>query len=268
MSNMSGTDQFFQWFFTGLNGLGGWFVFFAIAVIAVVWLLYDSTSRNLPALGWRIGAILAAALLLPAIVYRFVSMETQATLQSFVEWIFYLGLLGGVIPPVLDVGYYVTFQGAVGCRQGHPPYPKSLGQCPECARQAAPVPAPVYQAQPAAHARSHERTAPPSPPPAPAKPKAHAWLIADSGRDYQLSLGETSIGKGSRSDIKLTGDTTVSRNHAKIVEQNGRFTLYDLGSTNGTRLNSRRVRQPEALESDDVIEFGDNTRLRFVTTRR
>lgn len=265
---MTGTDAFFRWFYTGLDGLGGWFIFLVIAAIAVIWLLYDSASRNLPALGWRIGAILAAALLLPAIVFRFSGAETQLSLESFVEWIFYLGLLGGVVPPVLAVGYYVTYQGSVGCRQGHQPYPKSLGQCPECARQAAPAASQVYSPQPAAPSHDYERTAPPASPPAPVKPKAHAWLIADNGRDYQLCVAETTIGKGSGSDIKLTGDTTVSRNHAKIVEQGGRFTLIDLGSKNGTRLNGRKVRQPETLEPDDVIEFGDNTRLRFVTARR
>jgi hypothetical protein len=267
---VTATDSFFRWFYAGLNGLGGWFLFFVLAVAAVIWLFYDSSNRRLPAQGWRLGAILTAALLLPAIIFRFSGLETQDSLLPFVEWIFYFGLLGGVIPPVLAVGYYVSFRDLVGCREGHV-YEASLGSnCPECARLAAaaapvggryvapppsPLPAPVVpQAGPA---------------PAPAAPKAPAWLVADTGRQYQLNAGDTLIGRGSQNDIRLTGDTSVSRQHAKIVmDTNGRFRLYDLGSTAGTRLNGRLLRQPELLEPDDEIQLGDGARLRFITSGR
>jgi len=60
----------------------------------------------------------------------------------------------------------------------------------------------------------------------------------------------------------------MSNNHAKIVEQNGHYRLNDLASTNGTRVNNRLVREPVLLEPDDEIQFGDNTVVRFVTSRR
>jgi pSer/pThr/pTyr-binding forkhead associated (FHA) protein len=50
----------------------------------------------------------------------------------------------------------------------------------------------------------------------------------------------------------------------QAAHQHGHFRLFDLGSTNGTRVNSRLVRQPMLLEKDDVVQLGDNTRLRFV----
>jgi hypothetical protein len=262
---MSGTDAFYNWFYYGLNGLGGWFLFFLAALIAVVWLIYNGQSRRLPAPGWRLGAILTAALLLPAILWRFSSLTTQDSLSTFREWIFYLGLLGGVVPVALAVGFYITFQGMVGCANGHV-YEASLGDCPECARQAAMAaspPAPVAAAPPPQPAAPSP--APAAPPP-PSAPKAQAWLTSEDGRSYQLNAGETSLGRGSQSDVRLTGDSTVSRQHAKIVmEPNGRFRLYDLGSTTGTRVNGRLLRQPELLEPNDTIQLGDNTRLRFVT---
>lgn len=258
---MSATDQFYRWYFEGLSGLGGWFVFFLIAVAAVVWVLYDSSARRLPGLGWRLGVSLTACLLLPTLLWRFTSGDTRASLDPFREAIFYLGLLGGVIPPVVAIGYYVTFKGLVGCPQGHV-YERSLGQCPDASHYPAPMPVPPYPpVQPA------PAPVPSGPPPA-AKPKAHAWLISDDGRSYQLNLQVTTIGKSGRNDIQITTDPTVSREHAKILEQNGRFRITDLGSTNGTRVNGRRVQAPLLLEPDDVIELGDNTRFRFVTSRR
>ena len=68
---MTATNSFFRWFYYGLDGLGGWFLFFLVALGVVIWLLYDSYRRRLPALGWRMGIIIAALLLVPAILYRF-----------------------------------------------------------------------------------------------------------------------------------------------------------------------------------------------------
>ncbi len=153
----------------------------------------------------------------------------------------------------------------VVCADGHL-YEVELGECPECAR-VAPAAQPVYAA-PGGPQPIPDVAPPAGPPPPPTKPKAHAWLIAEDGHSYQLNIGTTTVGKAGRNDIQLTGDTTVSREHAKVVEQNARFRLYDLGSTNGTRVNDRLVRQPVLLEPDDRIEFGDNTRFTFVTTRR
>lgn len=266
---MTATDAFFRWFFVGLNGLGGWFIFILIALAAVIWMLYDSSSRRLPTLGWRLAIILTAALLIPAALYRFSSTETKDSLSGFLEAMFYLGLLGGLIPPVIAIGYFVTFQGMIACTDGHV-YEAELGECPHpshhgaagAERGYAPPPPMAYQPTP------QGRPAPAAAPPPPSKAKANAWLIAEDGRSYQLNVGSTSVGKSTRNDIALSGDGTVSREHAKIVEQDGRFRIHDLASKNGTRVNGRVVRQPVLLEPDDKIEFGDNTRVTFVTTRR
>jgi hypothetical protein len=271
---MTATNEFFNWFFYGLGGLGGWFIFLLLALIADVWLIYDSSKRRLPAVGWRIGVIILTLLILPALLYRFTVDPTdpvaaaKSPLAPYSEIIFYLGLLGGVLPPVLALGYFVTYRGMVGCTQGHV-YETALGKCPECARQA-PAPGPIYipQAPKEQVSSSFRGDGPSVSPPPPSKPKVQAWLTAEDGHSYQLCAGETTIGRASRNDIQLPGDTTLSKEHVKIIEQNGRFQLIDLGSTNGTRVNGKLVRQPILLEPDDQIQFGDNTVVRFVTAYR
>lgn len=259
---MTATDSFFAWFYSGLNGLGGWFVFLLVALAAAIWLFYDSASRRLPTLGWRLSVVLTAALLIPAMLYRFSGSETQLSLSPFVEWIFYLGLLGGLVPLVLAIGYYITYQGIVGCEHGHI-YESRFAECPECSRRAldlaARSPQPVYVNPPP--------PTPPSPPyipPVPQRAVVHAWLISDNNRRYELYEGQTTIGRSSKNDIHITNDTTVSGQHAKIIEQNGHFKLIDVGSRNGTRVNGRLV-QSETLVNNDKIQLGDNTHLRFVS---
>lgn len=265
---MDKTQAFFIWFFRGLEGLGGWFLFFLLALAAVVWLMYDSSRRKLPALGWKSMVFLLAALILPSIIYRFASVETQLSLDPFVEAIFYLGMLGGILPVVLDIGYYVTYQGSVGCPKGHV-YEARLGACPECAREAAAAMPPVVVQQPEPP-RRREPARQPEPVVEPVKQvaKAAAWLRTSNGRTYQLNCGETTIGRGSDNDIQIDGDTAVSRHHARIKEANGHFRLFDVGSASGTRLNSKMLRQPTLLEANDEISIGENTTLIFISGQK
>lgn len=98
------------------------------------------------------------------------------------------------------------------------------------------------------------------------KVRAKAWLVSDSGHTYQLNLDSTTIGRSMVNDIAIAEDRSVSRQHARIVERNGHFLLYDLGAAAGTWVNERRVHQPVSLEPDDVIRLGTHTQLRFVTS--
>lgn len=47
----------------------------------------------------------------------------------------------------------------------------------------------------------------------------------------------------------------VSSHHAEIRRDGGRYILHDLGSTNGTMINGRRVKASE-IHADELIEFG------------
>lgn len=94
---------------------------------------------------------------------------------------------------------------------------------------------------------------PAAPPTAPRASSARGVLRGRQG-DYQLADAVTVIGRSRRCDIVLT-DPNVSRQHAEIRRQDSGFMLLDLGSTNGTRVNRRDVKQV-VLQHGDRIEFG------------
>lgn len=71
----------------------------------------------------------------------------------------------------------------------------------------------------------------------------------------------TNIGRMEGNNICLE-DPEISRRHARVVLQDGRCVLYDLGSRNGTCVNGLRV-QGRVLKHGDVIRVGQTT-LRFV----
>jgi pSer/pThr/pTyr-binding forkhead associated (FHA) protein len=62
---------------------------------------------------------------------------------------------------------------------------------------------------------------------------------------------ETVIGRQSDLDLVLAEDL-VSRKHARIAVQDGKVTLVDLGSTNGTFVNGRRVTEARLVEGDRI----------------
>lgn len=66
-----------------------------------------------------------------------------------------------------------------------------------------------------------------------------------------LSADELSLGRSSRCAITLADDT-VSRHHATLRRREGRWYLVDLGSSNGTWVNDRRVFDAEVRAGDEV----------------
>ena len=70
----------------------------------------------------------------------------------------------------------------------------------------------------------------------------------------EFVIGRQAPGAGT-----LANDIEISRTHARIwAEADGRFVIEDLGSTNGTYVNGRRVDVPTALEVGDRIEVGSS----------
>jgi len=83
-----------------------------------------------------------------------------------------------------------------------------------------------------------------------------AWLETP-GRDTVLIQGNWSIGRSAKNTMVLDSPK-ISRRHAIINVQNvGEFWLIDLGSSNGSFLNKRRVHQPVRLCDRDQIIIGD-----------
>jgi adenylate cyclase len=87
-------------------------------------------------------------------------------------------------------------------------------------------------------------------------PEAGAWLESP-GRERVPLHGNCSLGRSPKSSIVLESPK-ASRRHCIINLQNvGEFWLIDLGSSNGTFLNKRRVHQPVRLCDMDQITVGD-----------
>jgi hypothetical protein len=93
-----------------------------------------------------------------------------------------------------------------------------------------------------------------------------AWLlIMEWGvpeKRYEMKGMITSIGTSDDNDIVLK-DKAVSRHHAKIRIEGQKYFVYDLASTNGTRVNGRKITK-KWIKEGDSIEMG-HTRITFKT---
>ena len=82
-----------------------------------------------------------------------------------------------------------------------------------------------------------------------------AWLENPDGSRTGIE-GNCSIGRAAGNQVILADDR-VSRRHAVIHAQGeGEFWLVDLGTSNGTYVNGRRLSQPGRLNHGDVIKIG------------
>lgn len=79
---------------------------------------------------------------------------------------------------------------------------------------------------------------------------------------FPLTEGVISIGREAYNDVVLI-DPEASRRHAQISFQAGRYVVEDLGSTNGTFVNGRKISSPTTLNRGDVIEVGEMARILF-----
>jgi hypothetical protein len=91
-------------------------------------------------------------------------------------------------------------------------------------------------------------------------------VVREDGQEQTFMLRKqvTSLGRSSSNDIVID-IPEVSRRHARIQFEEGRFQIFDLNSTNGTKVNGRRV--GSAIISDkDVITLG-TARLEIIPYR-
>jgi len=82
------------------------------------------------------------------------------------------------------------------------------------------------------------------------------------GMEYVLSAEETIIGRNPTTDITLL-DENISREHSIVIRDpdSGTYSIEDLQSTNGTKVNGKRVRSADLADGDE-IEIG-HTRFKF-----
>lgn len=75
------------------------------------------------------------------------------------------------------------------------------------------------------------------------------------GTPIPLEQDEVVIGRDPSVDVMLDS-ACVSRRHAALRALGDHYTLYDLGSSNGTRVNGADLREPVLLQPGDSIELG------------
>lgn len=116
----------------------------------------------------------------------------------------------------------------------------------------------------AAMAPARSRPAPPSAPAGPAAttpgrpPSILAFTggtVPSTGREYQL-FGPLQVGRSLSNNIAIPNNF-VSTHHARLFSRDGRWFIEDLGSTNGTLLNGKRVTDAQPLKSGDTLTIGD-----------
>ncbi len=86
------------------------------------------------------------------------------------------------------------------------------------------------------------------------------------GAMLRLSTGGSRLGRSADNTIQLP-DASISRYHAYLgVDEEGQVRLTDLGSTNGSFLNGRRLPEntPVLLQDGDRLQLGANVVLKFI----
>lgn len=81
------------------------------------------------------------------------------------------------------------------------------------------------------------------------------------GRDHVLSGGECVVGRDADATFTLE-DSLVSRRHYRVVYEDGAYWVEDLGSTNGTLVNARRMQRLQLVDGDRIR--AGNTEVLFV----
>jgi hypothetical protein len=99
--------------------------------------------------------------------------------------------------------------------------------------------------------------------PAPNRSRKHWRLVVltpdtEKGHTYPVD-GELTLGRGGGCAVRLPADTFVSQVHARVVERDGDLWVEDVGSTNGTFVNEKRVDVPVKLRRGDKLRVGQTT---------
>lgn len=83
--------------------------------------------------------------------------------------------------------------------------------------------------------------------------QSYGKMVSNDGtQEFALKPGENSVGREG-ADV-LLGHGTVSRKHARITVENGKAWVEDMGSTNGTTVDGRKLAPGEKVELGDGAE--------------
>jgi pSer/pThr/pTyr-binding forkhead associated (FHA) protein len=108
--------------------------------------------------------------------------------------------------------------------------------------------------------RRDERTANQAAAPPKQKPRRQLYLKvvqppSHAGRSYDLD-DELTIGRSPGCGVAMPEDIYTSTLHARLFRQNGQLWVEDLGSTNGTYVNSEQIAKAVRLGKGDLLQVG------------
>jgi pSer/pThr/pTyr-binding forkhead associated (FHA) protein len=76
-----------------------------------------------------------------------------------------------------------------------------------------------------------------------------------ASKTLKLANGITTVGRHDECQLRI-GSSQVSRKHCQLFEQNGRLLVIDLGSSNGTFVNGKKIEGTQVLKPGDVLGLG------------
>jgi hypothetical protein len=92
------------------------------------------------------------------------------------------------------------------------------------------------------------------------EPRSYDWILSvETGPLSGLSFGvddAVTLGRALDCDIAVV-TPQVSRQHARLFVEDGQLYVEDLGSSNGTIVNGRRIEERRALHHDDELRLHD-----------
>lgn len=290
--SLQGSPILFQWYSWGVI-LSGVLVFGATA-----WIFTDSRRRNRDSPVWESLAAVASVLTLPSLLARLhggFAFEMRGSLAPLA----FLSLLALLLAVTAVIAYGNnrqvggSFHLALGLLASDLP-PDSNGadrQGQHTGPAATVINDPVASITPiiaptrldAVQSRSEKevlvmpspRGFPQSSGPAPShgtvilgvqQPRANGILVIASGsaanQILPLTAGVTRIGRNSATNDYSIDDEAISEQHLSIRFQDDSFIATDLDSSNGTKINGKRIDR-SALETNDLIQIG-KTKMFFV----
>lgn len=91
-------------------------------------------------------------------------------------------------------------------------------------------------------------------------PERLVVVSPEAMKGHEFPVGhEMTVGRAGGCAILLPADTFVSQLHARLFRRDGDIFVEDLGSTNGTFLNGKKVSAPVSVRKGDRIQFGRTT---------
>ena len=84
-----------------------------------------------------------------------------------------------------------------------------------------------------------------------------------NGNEMPIDRNLLTCGRSSDNDVAFPNDSNVSRYHAEIEERGGDYWLIDLGSSNGTTVNGKKLEGEIRLNDGDKIVLGGSSEFDF-----